>query len=303
MGRREYKRLRIALPVTVSGHDASGTPFIQTANTIDIGIHGMRLRGVRGLGQPGEPVIVQYKDRRARYHVAWIGQQGTCWESLVGLEGLEGAKFLFSEHLPPAMQSGPDAEMDVFPPKVVPALPAVYHAAKERRGEQRRQQERRRYARFNCAGAAQVWPDGKEHAITGRVNEISMGGCYVEIMSPLRTGARARLQLEVSRRTIRLHGIVRTSQPTYGMGIEFTRIAPIEAEKLHRVVLELSGQNPAAPATRPEPPAAAQLDSASGDQVAEAVLRWFGTHDALNRQEFLRLKDEVKRAWKDCAKV
>jgi hypothetical protein len=293
MGRRQYKRLRIALPVTVSGHDANGHPFTQAASAIDIGIDGMRLRGVRCLGQPGEPVIVEYKDRRARYHIAWIGQKGTCWEGLVGLEGLEGAKFLFSEHLPPAMQSGPDAAIDAFPADVVRALPAPDHAATERRGEPRRQPERRRYLRFNCAGVAQIWQDGDEHAVTGRVNEISMGGCHVEIMSPLRTGAGVRLQLEVNRRAIRLHGIVRTSQPAYGMGIEFIRIAPVEAEKLHRVVLELSGGEPAAP---PEPAWAAPSGSASGDQVGDAVLRWFATHEALNRQEFLRLKEEVKRA-------
>jgi hypothetical protein len=302
MGRRQYRRLRIALPLTVSGHDAGGDAFTQTATTIDIGIHGMRLRGVRHLSTPGEPVMVEHKDRRARYRVAWTGQKGTCWEGLVGLEGLEGAKFLFSEHLPLSMQTGPDAEMDTLPAEVVRAPPAFDHAAVERRGQARRQQERRRYVRVNCAGLARIWEEGSEFAATGRVNEVSMGGCYIEMMSPLRIGAGVRLHLEVNQRNIRLHGVARTAQAAYGMGIEFTRIAPNEAEKLHRLIRELSSQNPAAPATQIEQPSA-QPDSSSDDQLTDAVLRWFGTHDALNRQEFLRLKEEMKRAWEECAQV
>jgi hypothetical protein len=303
MGRRQFKRLRIALPVTVSGHDANGNPFTQSATTIDIGIHGMRLRGVRCLGEPGEPVIVECKDRRARYRVAWIGQKGTCWEGLLGLEGLEGANFLFSEHLSPSMQSGAGADLDTVPAGFVPAPPALDHAADERRGPLRRQEERRRHVRFNCAGVAQVWQDGNEHATTGRINEISMGGCYVEIMAPIHAGTSVRLQLEVNLRTIRLHAVVRISQPALGMGIEFTRIAPMEAEKLHRVIMELSGQSPAAPATQPEPSSAAPLDSASGDQLGDAVLHWFGTHDSLNREQFLGIMEELKRASEPYAHV
>lgn len=285
MGRRRDKRLRIALPVTVSGHDHAGRAFTQSAVTVDLGPEGMRLRGVRGLGAPGDPVIVEYNHRRARYRLAWIGQKGTCWEGLAGLEGLEGARLLFVEHFPATMHS---AEARALAPGDVRALPAATdHAATERR-----QQERRRYQRFTCAGTASIWQEGIPHPIGGRVNEISMGGCFIEMWSPIAVGASLRLELEVNSRTLRLGGVVRLSQPALGMGIEFTRISPVEAEKLHRVIVELGGQMPEQPAA---PASAVHLDSAR-EQLGDAVLRWFGIHDVLTREQFLGILDRVKRA-------
>jgi PilZ domain-containing protein len=295
MGRRHYKRLHIALPVTISGLDSNANRFTQSATTADIGVNGMRLRGVRCLHAPGELVQVEYQGRHARYRVAWIGAIGTCWEGLVGLQGLEGARFLFSDHLPAAAYSLAGAEPDTYaaetaaPPAVCPG-----HAAIERREQERREQERRRHPRYNCAGIAKLWENGSEHSIAGRVNEISRGGCYVEIMSPMRTGTAMRLELSVSGRTIHLEGIVRTSQPTCGMGVEFTRMAPADAERLCHVVSELAGE---APEPSPEPAAAPERSTAaSPERVGEAVIRWFGLHETLTREEFLQLMEPSARA-------
>ncbi len=300
MGRRQYKRLRIALPVTVSGLDAGGNPFTQTASAIDISPHGVRLRGVRCLRQRGDPVQVEYKGKRARYRVAWIGAQGTCWEGAVGLEGVEGARFLFAEHLPDGTLLLPGAEPDTYTENAaaVETAAIVDHAAVERRdGERRkadrRQEERRRHPRYNCAGTARIWENGQEHDITGRINEISLGGCYVEMMSPMRSGTAIRLQLSVNNRSINLGGTVRNSQPTFGMGVQFTAIAPPEWEKLHRVIAELSGEVPAEPA--PAPPAAPSVDQVNAIELTGALLRWFGAHDSLTRQEFLKLMQTPKR--------
>ena len=297
MGRRRYKRLRIALPVTVSGHDTGGHTFTQGAATVDIGVHGLRLRGLRYLLAPGDPVIVEYKERRARYRVVWIGQKSTCWEGLVGLEGLDGARFIFAEFLSPELQVGPDADLDPFPASAVRALPRGDHAAVERRGTERRHQERRRYVRFNCAGTVRFWEEGNQVVLTDRVSEISMGGCYIAMMSPLRIGAVLRMELELDSRIIRVHGVVRTSQIASGIGIEFTRMTPFEAEKLHRVIGELSGE------AEPNPSPAEQLESIGGKELSEAVLRWFGTHDVLTRQQVLELMQQLKRAAEPVAHV
>jgi hypothetical protein len=294
MGRRQYKRLHIALPVTISGLDGNGNRYTQSATTTDVGVNGMRLRGVLCLRAPGELVQVEYKGRRARYRIAWIGARGTRWEGLVGLQGLEGARFLFSDHLPPSACRVANAEPDTYiaetapPPDTCPD-----HAAVERRAHDRREQERRRHPRYNCAGIAKLWENGNEHSATGRVNEISRGGCYIEMMSPMRIGTAIRLELSVSGRTIHLEGIVRTSQPNFGMGVEFTRMAPAEAERLCHLVSELAGEVPA-----PEPAAAetSGLPTASPEQAGEAVMRWFGLHEMLTREEFLKLMEQPARA-------
>ena len=116
-------------------------------------------------------------------------------------------------------------------------------------------------------------------------------------MSPLRTGTALRMDLEVCGRTLRLQGVVRTSHPTMGMGIEFTRMAPAEAEKLHRVLSELSGETAAAgkPGVAPKADEVPPLPPASAQEVGEAVLRWFGARETLSRQEFLKLVETQAR--------
>ena len=293
MGRRHYKRLHIALRVTISGLDSNGNRYSQSATTAEIGVNGMRLRGVRCLRAPGEAVQVEYQGRHARYRVAWIGAQGTSGEGLVGLQGLESARFLFSDHLPTATSSPACAEPDTYIAE--PATPPAAcpdHAAIARRDQSRREEERRQHPRHNCAGVAKLWENGSEHSITGRVNEISRGGCYVEIMSPMRTGTKIRLELSVSGRMLRLEGIVRTSQPTIGMGVEFTRMAPADAERLCHIVSELAGEVPG-----PSPAAGTpELSTASPEQAGKAVMRWFGLHETLTREEFLKLMEQPARA-------
>jgi hypothetical protein len=114
-------------------------------------------------------------------------------------------------------------------------------------------------------------------------------------MSPLRLATCARLELSINHRRISLEGVVRSSQPQYGMGIEFMKIEPAEAEKLQRVIDEVSGAVPAEVQAPPASPPA----SPTGSQLENAVIRWFGSHDALTRQEFRKLKEEAEHATHD----
>jgi hypothetical protein len=301
MGRRSHKRVRIEVPVTVSGLDMNGNLFTQSATTVDIGARGLCLRYISCLrGQRGQPVQVKYKRHSARYLVAWIGEDGTPLQGLVGLEGLD-ANYLFADHLPPDFAFGSDPRADTY---VVPsgdgsAVPGDAFSPSpdvaERCKADRRQEERRGHPRFHCSGTARIWEQGQDLAFSARVNEISLGGCYIEIMSPLRVATCVRLELSFNRRSVSLEGIVRNSQAQYGMGIEFMKIAPAEAEKLQRVVGEVSGAVPVeAQAPHASPPA-----SPAGSPLEDAVNQWFGSHDALTRQEFRKLKEEVAHAAHD----
>ena len=289
MGRRNYKRLRIELPVTVSGLDTNGSPFTQSASTVEISARGLRLRGISCLRrQRGEPVQVKYKNTSARYRVAWIGEEGTSSQGLLGLEGLDDASQLFADHLPSDFdfKFGPRADTYVVSSDIAPSTsPAIVERCKA----DLQREERRRHPRFHCSGTASMWEQGQEFAISARVNEVSLGGCYIEMMSPMRLGTSVRLELAVNRRSINLEGIVRYSQPNFGMGVEFTKILPGEAEKLHGVIAEMSGAVASETHGSPAPPPARLL----GNEFEDAVLRWFGSHDVLTRQQFLELKEEV----------
>lgn len=296
MGRRGYKRLRIELPVTVSGLDMNGNLFTQSATTVDISARGLCVRYISCLrGQSGQPVQVKYKLGSARYLVAWVGDNGTPLQGLIGLEGLD-ANYLFADHLPPDFafaSSDPRADTYVVPSADGSVVPGdafnVTPVVADRCKVDRRREERRRHPRFNCSGTARIWEQGHELAIDARVNEISLGGCYIEIMSPARLATCVRLELSINRRSISLEGIVRNSQPQYGMGIEFMKVAPAEAEKLQRVIGEVSG----AVSAEAQAPPASPPASPTGSRLEDAVIRWFGSHDALTRLEFRKLREEV----------
>jgi len=300
MGRRNYKRLRIELTVTVSGLDTNGNPFSQSATTVDISARGLCLRYISCL-RGGQPVQVKYKHHSARYLVGWIGENGTSFQGLVGLEVLD-ANCLFADHLPPDFACGFDPRADSY---VVPSADScvapsdvafsMSPGVAERCKADRRQVERRRHPRFHCSGTATIWEQGQELSISARVNEISLGGCYIEMMSPMRLATSVRLELSVNRRSISLEGIVRNSQPNFGMGVEFTKILPAEAEKLRGVIAEVSGAVASETQASPAPPPA----TLSGNELADSVLRWFGSHDALTRQEFLELQEEVAQGRHD----
>jgi len=278
MGRRRANRLHIELPVSVSGFDTDGNPFVKSARTVDISWRGIRLSGIQCVRGPGEIVRVHYKDKLGRYRVIWMEQEtGT-----LGLEGVEGASLLFGDHLPAS--AGTDAEVDTYSPP-----PSVQSAASSTHGAERREGERRRYKRYNCNGTASVRETNREFGSDGRVMDISMCGCYVEMMSPMRVGTPVHLDIKFSGHVLNLPAIVRMSQANMGMGLEFTEIPAGEMVKLAQAIAELSGE--------PGPTAApAQAGPAAPEQVGSAVLKWFTTHEHMTREEFQKLLRENSKA-------
>lgn len=114
------------------------------------------------------------------------------------------------------------------------------------------------------------------------------------MMAPMRTGTAIRMEFSLCGRMLRLEGITRASQPTIGMEVEFTRMSPADAERLCHIVSELACE---VPGPSPEPAAEPlELPPASPEQVGEAVLRWFGLHETLSREEFLKLMEQPARA-------
>jgi len=285
MGKRRAKRLQIELPVSVSGFDTNGNPFVKSARTVDISCFGIRLSGIHCVRGLGEIVRVQYKEKRGRYRVIWMEKEtGT-----LGLEGVEGAKLLFGDHLPAS--EGMDAEVDTYSlPLPVEAAASSKHGV-ERRENERREGERRQYKRYNCNGVASVRETNREFGIDGRILDISMSGCYVEMMSPSRVGTPVHLDIKLSGHVLNLPAIVCVSQANMGMGLEFADIPPGMREKLDQVLAELSGEPPSA--TSPAPPAPA---GPADPELGNAVIRWFATHEQLTREELQELLRENKKA-------
>ena len=91
MGRRQKPRFRMVLPVSIWGTDSAGKPFNQLAHTLDISVGGARVGGISVSLNPGDIVGVRYKQRKARFRVAWSAK------TELGIKYLEGERFIWIE--------------------------------------------------------------------------------------------------------------------------------------------------------------------------------------------------------------
>jgi c-di-GMP-binding flagellar brake protein YcgR len=66
-----------------------------------------------------------------------------------------------------------------------------------------------------------------------QLTDLSLGGCYLEIVSPFPVTTRVTLSMRAAGMELRTEGIVRVMHPEKGMGVEFTQTTPE-----HRAALE-----------------------------------------------------------------
>jgi hypothetical protein len=106
--------------------------------------------------------------------------------------------------------------------------------------------ERRRFPRHPCRIEALVAPEGSSLRLPAKVTDISMNGCYLEMLSPLPVNSAVELTLNSSETTLHAHGKVRVSQTGMGMGVSFTALSPDDFESLRQLLP--SGATAPAPA-------------------------------------------------------
>ena len=86
--------------------------------------------------------------------------------------------------------------------------------------------DRRRFPRIKCFVAVELKVDGSETPIWGNLSNTSMGGCYVETVTPVKSGTDVQIGLWVANGKIWvkgfvLNGIVIKSNPCFGVRVKF----------------------------------------------------------------------------------
>jgi len=81
--------------------------------------------------------------------------------------------------------------------------------------------ERRNAQRYICRGEASIWHPGVRHFVRGTVSDVSLSGCYVEVMTPLNVRDKIALTLNINGTEIRTAAEVGTSRRGVGMGLRF----------------------------------------------------------------------------------
>jgi len=95
---RRHPRTPKTLRVVVTGTDANGHRFKQTAVTVDLSKDGARLDGIGFLTSPGQTIEVRRLWRKKNFRVVWIGQIGSNENNQVGIFGLQSEKDIW--HVP-----------------------------------------------------------------------------------------------------------------------------------------------------------------------------------------------------------
>jgi hypothetical protein len=86
INRRSQDRTKAVLPVRVWGKDAAGSPFQETAHTLDITPTGARLGAIHHALKAEDKLTVQYRQRRAEFRVVWTKLLDGAHEYQVGLQ-------------------------------------------------------------------------------------------------------------------------------------------------------------------------------------------------------------------------
>ncbi len=284
----------VMLPVRIWGVDSSGHAFSQSATA---SVNGSRLDGVRVPLAPGDIVGVEYGKHKSRFRVIWVGATGSVREGQVGIWCLEGGKRLFG---------GESAEVEKLaaaPAAAARALPSGEGGSErgeERRLGERRREERRVYPRHQCGGGAEVRKQGVDARVWGTLADISLGGCYLEMMTPFPAETVVDLALAVGDRQLKAGGVVRTSHAGCGMGVQFTEMGEEDRALLQRLLSSLAAGGDQSsenlhPVPAPSPVPSNGTPSYSG-RVLQGVLAFFGEHDVLPRREFLEILRRAKSA-------
>ena len=245
MGRRSETRVSKHVPILIHGTDSSGSPFRIPAKTVDISGSGASLTGLNGVGLPGTKIEIEYQGRRARFRIQWVGEDGTKLANQVGVRCLEPGNFIWGVELPEwTSDTFDESQAENAGPPAAESRPGNGTAAAN--------EERRGFPRHTCRIEALVAIEGTDMNSPAIASDISLGGCYLEMLSPFPVNSLIELTMNPSNATLRVHGQVRTSQNGMGMGISFAGLTPGNFEKLRRLAPpEGSAPNPAKAASPP----------------------------------------------------
>ena len=204
---RREPRKDIRVPVRIFGTDAAGKAFNENVFTVNVSRGGAMVIEVRTQLKVGEIIGVVYGSAKSRYQVRWIGSPASPQQDLAGLQNIKAEQVIWDFPLP---------------------------ATTEDMVRARSLNERRQHPRRRCSLSVELHPASQESRIWGRVSDISLGGCFVEMSSTLKEGTKVRLALWIQDQKVWAVGKVAAARLGSGVGIQFEEIKSDDREHLKR---------------------------------------------------------------------
>ena len=95
-------------------------------------------------------------------------------------------------------------------------------------------QERRRTPRFSFIAHAELREDASQVRVVSRVSELSLNGCYLDMMNPFPAGTMVTLRITAGEETFEAHAKIIYSTPNMGAGAAFLDVDPKHQSLLKR---------------------------------------------------------------------
>jgi hypothetical protein len=87
------------------------------------------------------------------------------------------------------------------------------------------ERERRRTPRYMFFAAAELLEEKSEVRVASRVSELSLHGCYLDMMNPFPADIPIRLKIWTEEKTVfETRGSIIYSQPNMGAGVRFVDV-------------------------------------------------------------------------------
>ena len=88
------------------------------------------------------------------------------------------------------------------------------------------ERERRRTPRYVFFASAELFEEKSEVRIASRVSELSLHGCYLDMMNPFPKDTLVLLKIWADEKVFQTKGKIIYSQPNMGAGVVFLEVQP-----------------------------------------------------------------------------
>ena len=207
--RREHRK-NVELSVRIFGTDANGRIFSECVSTVNVSVQGAMLNGVKRPIKPGEIIGLTYGKNKARFRVQWVGEPGSPQAGRIGVQNVVSS-CIWDVPLP---KDGLDEAGRSF-------------ASGPRQNP-----------RLKCSNSVELRPVGQP-PVWSKVGDVSEGGCFVEMMIPLKPGTRLKISLWLKDSKVVAEGVVANSRPGFGVGVRFTEMSKQDSDCLKEFLKSL----------------------------------------------------------------
>jgi c-di-GMP-binding flagellar brake protein YcgR len=147
-------------------------------------------------------------------------------------------------------------------------------------------------------------PEGEKDdpPVACKLTDLSLGGCYLELVSPFPVRTRIVLSMRTAELELRAEGVVRVMHPEVGMGVEFTQATEEQRQHVEKFIQHLMASDGALPELLVQPEG---LESASADtqpgksETEDPLLELFQRKASLPAETFLGELRKQRRSHSD----